>query len=110
MTTTTWIKHLLEERGVNCKELHHREAFTARDRTVRTLQRSARGEDRDRDRRRSAGRPCAACHQACRAIDRALNVLHVESVRMATEREIADYFPDCEPGAVPPLRHWNARN
>ena len=41
------------------------------------------------------------------AMDRVLDLLGVESVRMATEREIREHFPDCEPGAVPPLPHWN---
>jgi Ala-tRNA(Pro) deacylase len=33
--------------------------------------------------------------------------LRCSRCRLATEKEIAERFPDCEVGAIPPLPHWD---
>jgi Ala-tRNA(Pro) deacylase len=39
-----------------------------------------------------------------RAVSKALNS---GDCRLATEQEMAERFPDCEVGAIPPLPHWD---
>jgi Ala-tRNA(Pro) deacylase len=39
-------------------------------------------------------------------LDACRRTLNCSQCRIATEREIAERFTDCEVGAVPPLRHW----
>lgn len=107
MSATAWIKHLLDERGADYRELHHRETFTAQEtaqaehlsgrRVAKTV--IAIADDR----------PLILALPATKqvALDRLLGVLGTGCVRLATESEIAEHFPDCELGAVPPLQHWN---
>ena len=54
------------------------------------------------------GRPVELVLPASRHGDltRVRTVLHANDVRLAKEEEIKRFFIDCEPGAVPPLRHW----
>src|SRR5262245_60869272 len=39
-------------------------------------------------------------------LDAVRQTLNCSQCRMATAREIAERFSDCEVGAIPPLRHW----
>jgi Ala-tRNA(Pro) deacylase len=34
-------------------------------------------------------------------------MMHSGQCRLATEQEMAEWFPDCEVGALPPLPHWD---
>src|SRR5262249_26865985 len=54
------------------------------------------------------GRPIELVLPASRrvALDRVRQLLGASQVRLATEDELARYFPGCEPGAIPALRHW----
>jgi prolyl-tRNA editing enzyme YbaK/EbsC (Cys-tRNA(Pro) deacylase) len=40
-------------------------------------------------------------------LDAVRRTLNCSQCRMASEREIAERFSDCEVGAIPPLRHWD---
>jgi Ala-tRNA(Pro) deacylase len=40
------------------------------------------------------------------SIERVREALGGEQVRLLNEGEMGWYFPDCEVGAIPPLRHW----
>jgi Ala-tRNA(Pro) deacylase len=107
MTAIPWITNLLQSKGVDHKWLRHREAFTSQE-TAEYMHFSGRRVAKTvivlADQR-----PVVLALPANRhvAIERVLVLLGVESVRMATEQEILEHFPDCEPGAVPPLPHWN---
>lgn len=55
------------------------------------------------------GKPVVLVVPASRrlCLDRVLDQLGAHTVKLANEAESRLHFPDCEPGAVPPLRHWN---
>jgi Ala-tRNA(Pro) deacylase len=40
-------------------------------------------------------------------LDAVRQTLHCSQCRIASEREIAERFSDCEVGAIPPLPHWD---
>jgi len=40
-------------------------------------------------------------------IETARQAFGLAHLRLSTEREMSAYFPDCEVGALPPLRHWD---
>jgi len=106
MATATWIKNELEDHGVTFEELHHRDAFSAQD--------IARREHISGHRVAKVvvvmadDRPVVLVLPASRRVvlDRVKDILGTGFVRLATQHEIEDYFPDCEAGALPPFRHW----
>jgi Ala-tRNA(Pro) deacylase len=106
MATASWIRSLLEQRGVAYEELHHPEAFTA--------QSVARREHVSGHRVAKVvvvladGHPVELVLPASRRVvlDRVQAVLGARAVRLAAEDELGNYFTDCELGAIPPLRHW----
>ncbi len=107
MATATWIKNMLEHRGVAYEELHHREVFTA--------QEVAQTEHVTGHRLAKVvvvladGRPVQLIVPASRRVvlNRVLEVLGAQEVRMASEVEMGRIFTECETGAIPPLRHWS---
>src|SRR3712207_1568386 len=106
MSTATWIRNELEQRGVAYEEVHHPEAYTA--------QQVAQCEHFSGHRVAKVvvvmadGRPVELILPASRRVnlDRVRQLLAAREVRLATEPEMERYFPDCETGAIPPLRHW----
>ena len=106
MATATWIKNMLEKRGVAYEELHHRVAFTA--------QQVAQSEHVSGHCLAKVviamadGRPVELILPASRriALDRVRRLLGADVVRLASEAEMDQIFTDCETGAIPPLRHW----
>ena len=106
MATTVWIKRMLDRRGIDFEELHHRVAFTA--------QEVAESEHVSGHRVAKVvvvladGRPVELILPATRriALDRLEELLGAKDVRLASEAEMHQLFTDCETGAIPPLRHW----
>lgn len=106
MDSPSWIRALLRERQVPFQELHHLQAFSARELARRghiSPHRVAKVVIVIAD-----GRPVELVLPANRHIvfDSLRAALHATEVRLATEKEIGRYFVDVEVGAVPPLRHW----
>jgi Ala-tRNA(Pro) deacylase len=106
MATPTWIHKTLQARGIPFRELHHAEAYTAQQVAHRehfSGHRVAKVVVAMAD-----GRPVELVLPASRHVDldRLPEVLDAGEVRLATEEEMGKCFPDCEVGAVPPLRHW----
>jgi len=110
MTSTSWIKDMLEKRGVGYESLHHRVAFTA--------QEVAQSEHISGDLLAKVvvviadGQPVELILPASRRVelDRVRKLLGASAIRLASEAEMERIFTDCETGAIPPLRHWNDVN
>ena len=106
MATATWIKNMLDTRGVSYEERRHRAAPTARGVA----------------RREHVSSHCVAKVVIVLAdwkpvelilpadhrvvLDRVRKLLGVREVRLASEAEMDRIFTECETGAIPPLRHW----
>ena len=107
MATPTWIRKMLELRGIPFEELHHAEAYTAQQVAQRehvSGHRVAKVVVVMADRR-----PVELILPASRHVDLAKVriVLNAKEARLATEAEMEKFFTDCEVGAIPPLRHWD---
>jgi Ala-tRNA(Pro) deacylase len=97
---------MLEARGVPYKELHHPEVYTA--------QEVAQREHFSGHRVAKVVVVMADTHPvelilpASRRVDleRIRYLLEAKEVRLATEAEMQQAFPDVETGAIPALRHW----
>jgi Ala-tRNA(Pro) deacylase len=106
MSTATWIKNELEQKGVHFDELQHSEAFTA--------QAVAQQEHVSGHRVAKVvaimadGHPVELILPASRRVrlDAVKRIINADRVRLASEAEIDRYFTDCERGAIPALRHW----
>ena len=106
MSTATWIRDELDRKGFAYEELHHADAYTA--------QEVAQNEHISGDRVAKVvgvmadGRPLELVLPASRRVmlDQVRRIIGVRDVRLATESELERYFPDCELGAIPALRHW----
>ena len=106
MATPEWVRKVLQLRGVPFEELRHPQAFTAQEvahqehfsghRVAKVVVVMADGQ------------PVELVLPAARQVrlDRVRALLGAAEVRLATEEEMAQFFTDCEVGAVPPLRHW----
>jgi len=106
MSTATWVRDELDRWGICYEESQHAEAFTAQEvaqrehvsghhvaKVVCVL---------------ADGWPCELVLPASRRVllDWVAELLGAERVQLATEDQLARYFPDCEPGALPALRYW----
>ncbi len=106
MATATWIRDLLEQRGVAFEEIHHREVFTA--------QEVAQDEHVSGHRVAKVvvviadGRPYELVVPASRrvALEQVQQMLGSRQVTLASEAEMDRIFVDVETGAIPALRHW----
>lgn len=106
MSVPDWVKEYLEKNRVRYEEHHHRATFTAQE---------------------VASQEHVSGHHVAKVVvavadeknvllvlpathhvdfERGRTALGVKTLRMASEQEIARDFPDCEVGAIPPLRHW----
>lgn len=107
MAVPEWIKEYLDEKEVRYEEHHHRPAYTTQEvaaaehvsgyHVAKVVVAIAEEE-----------LPVLLVLPAPSQVDIGLakTSLGFEELRLATEAEIAKHCPDCEVGAVPPLRHW----
>ena len=106
MATPSWIRQMLELRGIPFEEMHHTEAYTA--------QEVAQHEHCSGHRLAKVvvvmadDRPVELILPASRHVnlDRVRTILHAHEIRLASEAEMEQCFTDCEVGAIPALRHW----
>lgn len=106
MATPKWLRSMFQARGIRYVELHHRE--------VPTAQEVAHEEHISGHRVAKVvvvmadGRPAELVLPASRHVqlDLVRRALNAKEVRLASEAEMERYFPECEVGAVPPVRHW----
>jgi Ala-tRNA(Pro) deacylase len=106
MTTTAWVKDMLKRQGVPFEERHHTEAFTAQ--TVAQREHMSGHRVAKVVVVLADGRPVELILPASRRVtlDCVRALLGARQVRLATEDEMAQYFADCDRGAIPALRHW----
>lgn len=110
INTPIWVRDMLREQKVPFEECHHADAFTAQELAARehvSGHRVAKVVVAMAD-----GRPVELILPASRHVDleRVRQLLQARDVRLATETELAEYFSDCEVGAIPPLPHWETRD
>src|SRR5208283_2924825 len=105
MATATWVRDELEHQHVPYEELHHTEAFTAQ--TVAQREHVSGRWVAKVVFVMADGNPIELILPANRRVDldRVRELLQTRDVRLASEVELAQFFPDCEVGAIPPLRH-----
>jgi Ala-tRNA(Pro) deacylase len=106
MSTATWVRDELDRWGICYEESQHAEAFTAQEVAQRehiSGHRVAKVVCVLAD-----GWPCELVLPASRRVrlDWVARLLGADTVRLATEDQLTEYFPDCEPGALPALRYW----
>ncbi len=107
MATATWIKDLLEQRGVAFEEMHHRTVFTA--------QEVAQSDHVSGHRVAKVvviladDRPVELIIPASRRVvlEKVRQMLGARQVMLASEAEMNRIFDGVETGAIPALRHWN---
>jgi len=105
MATPLWIRKMLQLRGIPFEELHHSEVYTA--------QQVAQREHVSGHRVAKVvvvmadGRPVELILPASRyvVLNQVRALLKARDVRLASEREMEDFFSDCQPGAIPALRY-----
>ena len=106
MATATWIKDVLEQRGIAFEQMHHREVFTA--------QEVAQSEHVSGHRLAKVvvviadGRPIELVLPASRRVilEKVQQMLGTHQVRLASEAQMDRIFNDVDTGAIPALRHW----
>lgn len=106
MSTPNWLRQMLQTRGVDYRELAHPDVPTSQDvahehhfsghRVAKVVVVMA------------DGRPVELVLPASRKVNLELvrRALSARVVRLASEAEMGRDFPDCEVGAIPPVRHW----
>ena len=106
MATATWIKNMLDLRGVPYEELRHRAASTA-------LGVARREHVSGHSVAKvvvvlADWKPVELILPADRRVvlERVRKLLGAAEVRLATEAEMDRIFTECDTGAIPPLRHW----
>src|SRR5436309_3544435 len=106
MSMPKWIESTLEHEQVRFHSRHHRPRFTAQEVAAEehvSGHRVAKVVVIKAD----AGMVEVVVPASQRInMEAVRRVLGCDTCRLATEREIAEQFTDCELGAVPPLRHW----
>jgi Ala-tRNA(Pro) deacylase len=97
---------MLELRGIPFEELHHHEAYTAQ--TVAKREHISGHRVAKVVVVMSDGHPVELILPASRRVvlDQVRRALNAQQVRLATEDEMKTCFTDCDPGAIPALRHW----
>jgi Ala-tRNA(Pro) deacylase len=97
---------MLSARGVRFEERHHRDAYTAQE--VAAHEHFSGHHVAKVVVALVDGHPVELVVPASRQVDlaRVKAILDTGEVRLASEAEMEKFFPDCEVGAVPPLRHW----
>lgn len=106
MSTPTWVQEIFEDRGINYVQRTHVPSYTAQALAERE---HISGYDVGKVVVVKAdGKPMLLVLPAPYEVDLDAfeGLIDAEHVRLATEGEIADLFPDCELGAVVPLPHY----
>ena len=106
MSMPRWIPSTLEQEHVPFQVRHHPPCFTAQEVAAAehvSGHRLAKVVIVKADNEFAAVVVPASHRLDMQAVSIALNCTQC---RLATEQEIAERFPDCEVGAIPPLRHW----
>ncbi len=106
MATPSWVRKMLQRRGIPFTEVHHDEVFTAQEVAQRehiSGHRVAKVVVVMAD-----GQPVELILPASRRVDleRLGLVLGTPHVRLASEEEMERCYTDCAVGAIPALRHW----
>lgn len=106
MAIPIWIRKILEARGIPFAELQHPDVYTAQEMA-----------QREHWSGHHVAKVVVVMADECPVelilpasrlvqLDRVKEILRANEVRLASEEEMACYFPDCDVGAIPPLRHW----
>jgi Ala-tRNA(Pro) deacylase len=106
MSVPSWILEHLDDQNVRYDTRHHRPAFTTQ---MMAAEEHVSGHRVGKVTIAIAGdTPVLLVLPASRRVDlaRAREQLGAGELRLAREEEIARSFPDCQIGAIPPLRHW----
>jgi Ala-tRNA(Pro) deacylase len=106
MATPSWIRIMLQLRGIPFEELHHPEVFTA--------QEVAHEEHVSGHRVAKVvvvmidDHPFELILPASRHVnlEQVRTLFNAKRARLASEAEMEQFFPDCEVGAIPAVRHW----
>lgn len=106
MSMPQWVRNMLHDRHIEFEELHHRPAFTA--------QQVAAAEHVSGHRLAKVvvvmadDKPLVLVLPASRRVifERVKQLVGAQTIRLASEEEMARAFPDSEVGAIPPLEHW----
>src|SRR5262249_8840327 len=106
MATPLWINKTLQHRGVPFEERHHRRAYTAQD--VARREHFSGHHVAKVVVAMADGRPVELVLPASRkvSLEQAREILGVRHIRLASEEEMEQPFPDSEVGALPPLPHY----
>lgn len=106
MAVPEWIKEHLDEHRARYEEHHHRPAYTTQE--VAAAEHVSGYHVAKVVVAMAGKRPVLLVLPAPNQVDIGLakTSLGFEELRLATEPEIRKHFPDCEVGAVPPLKHW----
>jgi Ala-tRNA(Pro) deacylase len=107
MATATWVRDELDRRGIAYQELHHADAYTASE--VAQKEHVSGHQLAKVVGVMADGRPVELVLPATRRVnlDRVRDLLGAAEVRLASEKELARHFTECEVGAIPALRHWD---
>lgn len=106
MSSTAWVKNALDIGNLHYERSRHPDAFTAQEVAKRehvSGHQVAKVVAIEAD-----GKPVLLVLPASRrvAISRAREALGAKAARLLGEAEMSLLFPDCEVGAIPPMRHW----
>lgn len=106
MVNVAWIKDALNESKVGFEARQHPEVFTASQ--VAEKEKLDPGEVAKVVVVMVHDKPLALILPANRrvSIKTLSKTLNTGKIRLATEDEMRKFFPDCDVGALPPLRHW----
>jgi Ala-tRNA(Pro) deacylase len=106
MATATWVRNDLDRNGFAYEERHHRDAYTAQQ--LAQLEHVSGHRVAKVVGVMADGRPLELILPASRRVDleQVRTMLGAREVRLASEAELEQHFPDCEVGAIPALRHW----
>lgn len=106
MSVTQWVKDSLRSSKVNFEERHHPEVFTAFQ--VAEKEKMSPDEVAKVVAIFVNDRAVGLVLPASRKVDLSAieNIANTKQVRLATEAEMQNLFPDCDVGTIPPLNHW----
>lgn len=106
MATPLWVRKMLELRGIPFAELQHHEAYTAQ--TVAKREHISGHRVAKVVVAMVDDRPVELILPASRRVvlEQVRRALNAREARLATEEEMRRYFTETQPGAIPPLRHW----
>lgn len=106
MRSVSWIRNTLDIAGSHYKETHHPQTYTAQEMAqqehVSGHQVAKTVAVKADDQYLLLVLPASVRVQ----FNKLREILGAKEARLLTEREVAFKFPDCEVGAIPPLRHW----